>query len=39
MRVVYEVGTGGSFTATARALGYTQSGVSRQAGLAEQALG
>ena len=39
MRVVYEVGTRGSFTAAARALGYTQSGVSRQVGLAEQALG
>jgi DNA-binding transcriptional LysR family regulator len=39
MRIVYEVGTRGSFTAAARALGYTQSGVSRQVGLAEQALG
>jgi DNA-binding transcriptional LysR family regulator len=39
MRVIYEVGTRGSFTAAARALGYTQSGVSRQVGLAEQALG
>jgi DNA-binding transcriptional LysR family regulator len=39
MRVVYEVGTRGSFTAAARALGYTQSGVSRQVGLAERALG
>ena len=39
MRVVYEVGTRGSFTAAARALGYTQSGVSRQVGLVEQALG
>jgi DNA-binding transcriptional LysR family regulator len=39
MRVVYEVGTRGSFTAAARALGYTQSGISRQVGLAEQALG
>jgi DNA-binding transcriptional LysR family regulator len=39
MRVVYEVGTRGSFTAAARALGYTQSGVSRHVGLAEQALG
>jgi DNA-binding transcriptional LysR family regulator len=39
MRVVYEVGTRGSFTAAALALGYTQSGISRQVGLAEQALG
>src|ERR1700759_5063876 len=39
MRVIYEVGTRGSFTAAARALGYTQSGVSRQVGLAEQGLG
>lgn len=39
MRVIYEVGTRGSFTAAARALGYTQSGVSRQVGLAEQAVG
>jgi DNA-binding transcriptional LysR family regulator len=39
IRVVYEVGMRGSFTAAARALGYTQSGVSRQVGLAEQALG
>ena len=39
MRVVYEVGTRGSFTGAARALGYTQSGISRQVGLAEQALG
>jgi hypothetical protein len=37
MRVVYEVGARGSFTAAAGALGYTQSAVSRQVGLAEQA--
>ena len=39
MRVVYEVGARGSFTDAARALGYTQSGISRQVGLAERALG
>jgi DNA-binding transcriptional LysR family regulator len=39
LRVVYEVGTRGSFTAAARALGYTQSAVSRQVGLTEHALG
>jgi DNA-binding transcriptional LysR family regulator len=39
MRVIYEVGTRGSFTAAAGALGYTQSAVSRQVGLAEQAVG
>jgi DNA-binding transcriptional LysR family regulator len=39
MRVVREVGTRGSFTAAARALGYTQSAVSRQVSLAEQAVG
>ena len=39
LRVVYEVGTRRSFTAAARALGYTQSGISRQVGLAETALG
>jgi DNA-binding transcriptional LysR family regulator len=39
MRVVYEVGARGSFTAAAGALGYTQSAVSRQVSLAEQAVG
>lgn len=39
MRVVREVGACGSFTAAARALGYTQSAVSRQVSLAEQAVG
>ena len=39
MRVVYEVSARGSFTAAAGALGYTQSGVSRQVSLAEQAVG
>ncbi len=39
MRVVHEVAARGSFTSAARALGYTQSAVSRQVGLAEQALG
>jgi DNA-binding transcriptional LysR family regulator len=39
MRVVYEVGARGSFTAAAGALGYTQSAVSRQVNLAEQAVG
>jgi DNA-binding transcriptional LysR family regulator len=39
MRVVYEVGARGSFTAAAGALGYTQSSVSRQVSLAEQAVG
>jgi DNA-binding transcriptional LysR family regulator len=39
MRVVREVGARGSFTAAARALGYTQSAISRQVSLAEQAVG
>jgi DNA-binding transcriptional LysR family regulator len=39
MRVVDEVGARGSFTAAAGALGYTQSAVSRQVSLAEQAVG
>jgi DNA-binding transcriptional LysR family regulator len=39
MRVVYEVAARGSFTAAAGALGYTQSAVSRQVSLAEQAVG
>jgi DNA-binding transcriptional LysR family regulator len=39
LRVVYEVGTRGSFTAAARALGYTQSAISRQVSVTEQALG
>jgi DNA-binding transcriptional LysR family regulator len=39
MRVLYEVGARGSFTAAADALGYTQSAVSRQVSLAEQAVG
>jgi len=39
MRVVYEVSARGSFTAAAGALGYTQSAVSRQVSLAEQAVG
>jgi len=39
MRVVYEVGARGSFTSAAGALGYTQSAVSRQVNLAEQAVG
>lgn len=39
MRVVHEVGARGSFTAAARALRYTQSAVSRQVSLAEQAVG
>jgi DNA-binding transcriptional LysR family regulator len=39
MRVVREVGARGSFTAAARALGYTQSAVSRQVSLTEQAVG
>jgi DNA-binding transcriptional LysR family regulator len=39
MRVVDEVGARGSFTAAAGALGYTQSAVSRQVSLAEQAIG
>jgi DNA-binding transcriptional LysR family regulator len=39
MRVVHEVAARGSFTAAARALGYTQSAVSRQVALAEQAVG
>jgi DNA-binding transcriptional LysR family regulator len=39
MRVIYEVGARGSFTAAADALGYTQSAISRQVGLAEQAVG
>jgi DNA-binding transcriptional LysR family regulator len=39
MRVVYEVSVRGSFTAAAGALGYTQSAISRQVSLAEQAVG
>ena len=39
MRVVDEVSARGSFTAAAGALGYTQSAVSRQVSLAEQAVG
>ena len=39
MRVVREVAARGSFTAAADALGYTQSAVSRQVGLMEQASG
>lgn len=39
MRIVHEVDARGSFTAAARALGYTQSAVSRQVSLAEQAVG
>ena len=39
MRVIDEVGARGSFTAAAGALGYTQSAVSRQVSLAEQAVG
>jgi DNA-binding transcriptional LysR family regulator len=39
MRVVREVAARGSFTAAARALGYTQSAVSRQVAVAEQAVG
>jgi DNA-binding transcriptional LysR family regulator len=39
MRVVYEVGARGSFTAAAGALGYTQSAVSRHVILAERAVG
>ena len=39
MRVVHEVAARGSFTAAARALGYTQSAVSRQVSLTEQAAG
>jgi DNA-binding transcriptional LysR family regulator len=39
MRVVDEVGARGSFTAAAGALGYTQSAVSRQVSLVEQAAG
>jgi DNA-binding transcriptional LysR family regulator len=39
MRVIDEVGARGSFTAAADALGYTQSAVSRQVSLAEQAVG
>ena len=39
MRVVFEVGARGSFTAAAGALGYTQSAVSRQVNLVEQAVG
>lgn len=39
MRVVHEVGARQSFTAAARALGYTQSAVSRQVSLMEQAVG
>jgi DNA-binding transcriptional LysR family regulator len=39
MRVVHEVAARGSFTAAARALGYTQSAVSRQVNLTEQAAG
>jgi DNA-binding transcriptional LysR family regulator len=39
MRVVQEVAARGSFSAAARALGYTQSAVSRQVSLTEQAAG
>lgn len=39
MRVVQEVAARGSFTAAARALGYTQSAVSRQVSLTEHAAG
>jgi DNA-binding transcriptional LysR family regulator len=39
MRVLDEVGARGSFTAAGGALGYTQSAVSRQVSLAEQAVG
>ena len=39
MRVIDEVGARGSFTSAAGALGYTQSAVSRQVSLAEQAVG
>ena len=38
MRVISEVSARGSFTAAAGALGYTQSAVSRQVSLAEQAV-
>jgi DNA-binding transcriptional LysR family regulator len=39
MRVLSAVASSGSFTAAARELGYTQSAVSRQVGLMEQAAG
>ena len=39
MRIISEVAARGSLTAAARALGYTQSAVSRQVGLMEQAVG
>ena len=39
MRVVREVASQGSFSAAARELGYTQSAVSRQVAIAEQAVG
>ena len=39
LRVLVEVARRGSFTATAEALGYTQSAISRQIGAAEDAVG
>ncbi|WP_258348764.1 helix-turn-helix domain-containing protein [Saccharopolyspora gregorii] len=39
LRVLVEVARRGSFTATAEALGYTQSAISRQIGAAEDAAG